>query len=43
MNQQSSAADRPATPVDEPLSTATDLRDLRSRIEKIENKLKVGV
>jgi hypothetical protein len=36
-------AHRPATKIGEPPSTATDLQDLRSRIEKIENKLKVGV
>jgi hypothetical protein len=33
----------PATEIGEPPSTATDLQELRRRIEKIENKLKVGV
>ena len=36
-------AHRPGTEIGEPSSTATDLQDLRRRIEKIENKLKVGV
>ena len=32
-----------ATQIGEPPSAATDLQDLRRRIEKIENKLEVGV
>ena len=36
-------AHRSATQIGEPPSAATDLQDLRRRIEKIENKLKVGV
>ena len=36
-------AHRPTTQVHEPPSTETDLQNLRRRIEKMENKLKVGV
>ena len=36
-------AHRPATGIGEPPSTATDLQDLRRRIDEIENKLKVEV